>query len=278
MDFAKITDKMAAATSREQFDQPARELGELLGAIPKDAILAAVGTLGGITTSKAMPAVEKALTKQTAKIKQSTPKFDEPILVTPEGIKVKMPKTPLEKISEPKKIVSVDSNGKPSGTRFRDDYETHIRERDYSNSSQKGGVNGGHNKNEFEKFDITVNPTITRNSIKILSKTPHPTVKGIYNVEYQMPKLNSKLQVIGWRYKKATQPFVKTIYDPSVISDKQMAQWGREAFADAMRKKPAISGINSNLKWEGTASNGLKFEGRVDTKGSEAVRTFYPKF
>ncbi len=274
MDFAKITDKMAAATSREQLDQPARELGELLGAIPKDAILAAVGTLGGITTSKAMPAVEKALTKQTAKIKQSTPKFDEPILVTPEGIKVKMPKTPLEKISEPKKIVSVDSNGKPSGTRFRDDYQSHIKERDFSNSSQKRGVNGAHNKNEFEQYDITINPKLTKDSIKILTKTPHPTVKGIYKVEYEMPKLNGKLQIVGWRLDKG-KPFIKTVYDSKIISDKQMAQWGREAFADAVQNKTIDL---AKREWTGQASNGLKIFGYLDAKGTMSVRTFFPDF
>ncbi len=273
MDFAKITDKMAAANSREQLDQPARELGEFLGAIPKDAILAAVGTLGGITTSKALPAVEKALTKQTAKIKQSTPRFDEPILVTPEGIKVKMPKTPLEKISEPKKIVSVDSNGKPSGTRFRDDYQSHIKERDFSKTSRRSGVNGSHNMKELEQYDIAINPTLTKDSIKILNKTPHPTIKGIYKIEYQMPRLDSKLQPNGWRFKDKTNPFVKTVYDSSVISDKQMAQWGREAFADAIQQ----NAVQSNGKWSGKTANGLKYEGYID-QVSKAVRTFYPVF
>lgn len=176
------------------------------------------------------------------------------------------------------KIVTVDSNGNPSGTRFRDDYEAHMKQREFSKASQREGVSGCHDVNELEKYDVAVNPTVTKDSIKILSKTPHPTVKGVYKIEYQMPTLDARLQPTGaWRNKKSTEPFVKTVYDPAVISDAQMARWGREAFADAMQKKPALSGTN-NIRWEGTAPNGLRFEGYADTKGSDAVRTFYPVF
>ena len=131
---------------------------------------------------------------------------------------------------------------------------------------------------ELEQYDIAVNPTLTKDSIKVISKTPHPTIKGVYKIEYQMPTLDVRLQPTGaWRNKKGTDLFVKTVYDPAVIPKEQMAQWGREAFADAMQKNPALSGTK-NIKWEGTASNGLRFEGYADTKGSDAVRTFYPIF
>ena len=224
-------------------------------------------------------APNSAVNKLDDIFKNNTPK-QQAEMVTPNGFRVRIPDTekPLQTADDlNSKIVTVDGKGNPSGTRFRSDYEDHIKQRDYSNPSQKSGVNGAHNLSEFEQFDISINPAVTRNSIKIISKTPHPTVKGIYNIEYEMPKLDSKLQVTGWRLDSG-KPFVKTVYDPNVISDGQMMQWGREAFADAMKKTPAISRTNANLKWEGTASNGLKFKGFVDTKGSEAVRTFFPSF
>ena len=176
------------------------------------------------------------------------------------------------------KIVTVDSNGNPSGTRFRSDYEAHIKTREFSKASQREGVSGCHDLNELQKYDVAVNPMVTKESINIISKTPHPTIKGVYKIEYQMPTLDVRLQSTGvWRNKKGVEPFIKTVYDSTVISDAQMARWGREAFADAMQKNPALSGT-SNIKWEGTASNGLRFEGYADTKGSDAVRTFYPIF
>lgn len=119
---------------------------------------------------------------------------------------------------------------------------------------------------ELEKYAIKSGAIQTKESINIISKTPHPTVKDIYKVECQMPKLDVKGKPIGlWRNKTGTTPFEKTVYDPKVISDKQMLQWGREAFADAV--KNGFSG-NSGNKWTGTASNGLKFEGFIDKQGT----------
>lgn len=173
------------------------------------------------------------------------------------------------------KIVTVDSNGNPSGTRFRSDYEAHIKTREFSKASQRSGVNGCHDMKELEQYDIAVNSTLSKDSIKITSKTPHPTVKGVYKVEYQMPLLDNKGQLTGaWRNKKGSDSFVKTVYDSSVIPDAQMAQWGREAFADAVQKGT----INiTNRSWEGTASNGVKLGGHLDAQNN-SVRTFFVEF
>ncbi|MGI9055899.1 MAG: CdiA family toxin C-terminal domain-containing protein, partial [Pyrinomonadaceae bacterium] len=222
----------------------------------------------------------KAARKTQGKIRDVAEKLDDvlvPEMVTPEGISLKPPKkSPLEKIDEPKKIVTIDEQGNPSGTRFRSDYEDHIKYREFSKASQKTGINGAHDINEFEKYAIKAGAAQTKDGINIVSKTPHSTVKGIYKIEYQMPKLDTKGQPTGlWRNKKGTDPFVKTVYDPKIISDKQMTQWGREAFADAVKK--GFTGISSN-RWEGIASNGLLFEGRIDKQGTNAVRTFYPIF
>ncbi len=220
---------------------------------------------------------DDAAIKAQSKVRQVTQKLDDlitPDMVTPEGIRVKMPKSSIEKINEPKKIVSVDSSGKPSGTRFRDDYEAHIKERDFSKLSQKNGVSGSHDMKKLEQYDIAVNPTLTKDSIKILTKTPHPTVRGIYKVEYQMPKLDKGQPTGLWRNRSETNPFIKTVYDSSVISDAQITQWGREAFADAIK-----NGFTGQTRdWTGTASNGLKFKGYIDGEGTNAVRTFFIDF
>jgi len=67
--------------------------------------------------------------------------------------------------------------------------------------------------------------------------------------------------------------FPKTVYDPAIISDKQIAEWGRQAFADAIQNNT----VQANGKWRGQSPNGLIFEGYVDQR-SKSVRTFYPKF
>lgn len=242
------------------------------------------GIFGARQTIKTEISTPKSFTNRATDklddIFKNTPTFKpQNEFITPDGFRVGQNsfEKPFQTVDDlNSKIVTVDSNGNPSGTRFRSDYEDHIKNRDFSNPSQKNGVSGAHNIDEFEIFDVSVNPLLTKESIKITGRIPHPTVKGIYNIEYEMPKLNGQLQVTGWRLDKG-KPFVKTVYDPSVISDRQMAQWGREAFADAMQKNPVKSGA-TNIRWRGTASNGLEFQGYADTKGTDSVRTFFPIF
>ena len=282
-EFDHIADGCAKAVNRQQLDQPAKEFGAFLGALSKDGVLALVGMAGGLTAPRTMPRLEEALTTKVGNVKQilkdGIPKLNEPVLATPNGAPVKQTsikpaKTALEN-NEPLKIVTVDENGNPSGTRFRDDYESHIKEREFSKPSQKSGVNGAHNLDELEQYAIKPGTVQTKDSINIISKTPHPTVKGIYKIEYQMPKLDVKGQPTGlWRNKSGANLFEKTVYDPKVISDAQMAQWGREAFADAV--KNGFTG--QKREWIGTSSNGLRMQGYIDDKGSNAVRTFFPIF
>lgn len=271
------------ATNRQGFDKPAREFAQLLGAMAKDTALAATGAIGGFAAPRVMPPLTQATENLIVEafnggkqITKSIPQLGEPVPAAPDSTPIKTPKgkTAIGD-NEPLKIVTVDEQGRPSGTRFRDDYESHIKEREFTKASQKGGVNGAHNLDELEKYAVKVGEIQTKESINIISKTPHPTVKGIYKVEYQMPKLDTRGQPAGlWRNKSGTKLFEKTVYDSKIISDSQMAQWGREAFADAVQ----TNNINlTSRRWEGTAANGLKFEGYVDSQNS-AVRTFYPKF
>lgn len=284
-EFDHIADGCARATNRGQLDKPAKEFGEFLGSLSKDGVLALVGMAGGITAPRTMPQVEAALTNKVGNVKQilkeGLPKLDEPRLATPNGAPVEPPaikpptgKTALEN-NEPLKIVTVDENGKPLGTRFRDDYESHIKQREFTKASQKSGVNGAHNLDELEQYAIKSGAVQKKDSINIVSKTPHPTVKGIYKIEYQMPELNKAGKPTGLWRNSGAKFFEKTVYDPKAISDVQMAQWGREAFADAV-DKGSIDLIKR--EWTGQASNGLKIFGYLDGKGTMSVRTFFPIF
>ncbi|SCM83035.1 conserved hypothetical protein [uncultured Sporomusa sp.] len=125
--------------------------------------------------------------------------------------------------------------------------------------SQKYGVSGGHNLDEFMK-------TVNEKSIKIVQETPHYDIPGIAQIEYQVPSLDRALQPTG-EYKATI--FKKTVYDSSIISDAKMAEWGKQAAAEAMN-----AGRINGTTWEGYAQNGLKFVGYLDENG--AVKNFYP--
>jgi len=111
-------------------------------------------------------------------------------------------------------------------------------------------VSGAHNLDYFTS-------TIQANGGSIVSKTPHPSVKGIYEITY---KAGADKEV----YKTA-----KTVYDPDIISDARMNEWAVEALTNA---KP-VKGTTDMIS--GSASNGLRFEAYIDS--SKTITSFYPR-
>ena len=99
--------------------------------------------------------------------------------------------------------------------------------------------------------------------LKIGSPVPHPTINGIYSQRYTVPAYDGRGNFIG--FKNIKDP--KTIYDPTVISNRQMLDWGWEAMDN---------GVVSGRIIEGSASNGLKFRGYIGDDGS--VTNFLPIF
>jgi hypothetical protein len=158
---------------------------------------------------------------------------------------------------------SVDGNGQASGLRFKQDYETHVARRDYS-VPRKKGIGGAHRLDEFMK-------AVKSGEVQIVSRTPHPTLKGVEQIEYRMKALDRELKPTGeWQTGK---PKEKTVYDPTIIGDEQMMLWGRQAFAEAVaagRVKPGTR------EWDGVAPNGIEFHGYVDVK-TGVVTSFFPK-
>ncbi|MFC6335237.1 CdiA family toxin C-terminal domain-containing protein, partial [Paenibacillus septentrionalis] len=124
------------------------------------------------------------------------------------------------------------------------------------------GVVGGHNLESFEKI-------LTDQGWKlddvIVSRTPHPTVTGVYEIEYRLPAIDRELKVIPGQYKNIPQP--KTVYDSNLISNEQMIVWGKEAMENGV--------INGRLV-TGYSSNGLRFTGYLDDSGN--ITNFHPSF
>jgi hypothetical protein len=125
---------------------------------------------------------------------------------------------------------------------------------------RSSGIGGAHNLDEFNK-------AAAAEGILITKRTPHPTLRGVEKIEYQIQALDRAGNRTGTFKAK---PFEKTVYDPKRISDSQMAQWGKEA-AEEAASRGAL-----NREWTGVSKNGIVFRGYLDENG--AVRSFFPDF
>ncbi|TBX78395.1 WXG100 family type VII secretion target [Bacillus mycoides] len=143
--------------------------------------------------------------------------------------------------------------------KFGDNAKNHLK--NVENISTKKGVSGGHNMDEF--YNALKNQGVDVEDL-IVSKKSHPSIEGIYEIEYKIPRKDMAGNIAEpISYKNIKEP--KTIYDPAMISDDKIYQWGKEA----MQKGT----INGRLV-EGTASNGLKFRGYLNDAGE--ITNFFP--
>jgi len=141
-------------------------------------------------------------------------------------------------------------NGKLEILKFDPDLDQHLI---YGEGINKRGIKGAHNLTEFENVyrNLGVDP-----ADGIISKTEiHP---GVYQIKYRVPALDNSSKVPDpsnpvW---KTPSKDPKTVYDPAVVSDADMAKWGREAMANAK-----LTNDPSGILYEGTASNGWTFQG-----------------
>ncbi|WP_169741053.1 CdiA family toxin C-terminal domain-containing protein [Carnobacterium gallinarum] len=97
----------------------------------------------------------------------------------------------------------------------------------------------------------------------IINKKPHPTIDGIYEIDYQVPK-EVKGQLIPNEYKKIPEP--KTVYDPKIFSNEDMYNLGVEAMQNGKVNGRVIKGISSN---------GIEFTGYLDDVTGE-LKNFHP--
>ncbi|WP_368650699.1 T7SS effector LXG polymorphic toxin [Bacillus inaquosorum] len=144
---------------------------------------------------------------------------------------------------------------------FRQGYDTHLVEVEDIVRKKNKGIVGGHNLQNFEKAFIDKGWDLES---CIISKREHPTIDGIYEIEYGLPALDREGNIKPGELKKVRTP--KTVYDPDKISNEQMLQWGEEAM-----KNGEVVG----RKITGYAKNGLKFEGYIDEATGE-ITNFFP--
>ena len=119
------------------------------------------------------------------------------------------------------------------------------------------GISGAHNLNFFEA-------EAQSRGVIVTNQTPHPTVRGVTQIEYRIPVFDMVGNPIPGQFKPKVQ--VKTVFDPNVISNEQMFRWGQEAMRN---------GSIEGRKIYGVAPNGLRFEGYINPITGE-ITNFYP--
>lgn len=143
---------------------------------------------------------------------------------------------------------------------FKPGYDEHlVKVIDIVRKKGKGVV-GGHNLKNFEKAFKEKGWNLEE---CIISKKKHPSIEGVYEIEYGLPKLDMEGKLIPGELKNVSHP--KTVYDPNIISDEQMIKWGEEAM-----KNGKVVGRERI----GVSSNGLQFRGFIDDSGE--ITNFFP--
>ncbi|MFS7421289.1 EndoU domain-containing protein [Carnobacterium maltaromaticum] len=148
-----------------------------------------------------------------------------------------------------------------NGFKFGSNSKNHLKNVETVNT--KKGVVGGHNMNDFN--NALKNQGFNPEDL-IVSKKPHPTIEGIYEVEYKIPRKDMAGNVADpVSYKNIEKP--KTVYDPTKISDNQMYEWGQTAMNNGKIQPDGRTII-------GTSPNGVKFIGYLNDVGE--VTNFFP--
>ena len=127
------------------------------------------------------------------------------------------------------------------------------------------GVVGAHNRTVFIK---TLTDAGFDANKCIISETKHSIFRGLSEIDYQLPAKTQQGQYSGlWKH----IPHPKTVYDSSIYSDMQILEWGKEAMQNSVS-------VGNNVRTiTGTAKNGMRFQGYIDTTTGE-ITNFHPIF
>jgi hypothetical protein len=134
----------------------------------------------------------------------------------------------------------------------------HVEYRDFS-VPRANGIGGAHNAFEWAKHRADYVET---------SRTPHPTVPGVAQVEYKIQALDRALKPTG--VLKA-DVYEKTVYDPTIWPRPRLERAFKEALLDAHSKN---AGALPTGWWEGTTQEGDTITG---TYRAGKIGTFFFK-
>lgn len=229
-------------------------IGALLSRIPFGK---AFVKLVDSVSSKLKPYVKKIFETFTGKKSKSNNEHDQ----NSSGKKAKPEENP-ENTNDRSKDESEETKESNKNITFKPGYDKHLVEVVEIVRRKGKGVVGGHNLHNFEKAFKEKGWDLEECTI---STRKHPSIEGVYEIEYGFPKLDMKGELIPGELKNVSHP--KTVYDPNVISDEQIIKWGEEAM-----KNGEVVGEGREIT--GVASNGLQFRGFIDESGE--ISNFFP--
>ncbi|WP_262421868.1 CdiA family toxin C-terminal domain-containing protein [Bacillus aquiflavi] len=129
----------------------------------------------------------------------------------------------IYRISGGKVSVGVGGTGKKASgaknSQFGDNAKNHLKNVENIN---KKGVVGGHNADVF--YTALKSQGVDVDDL-VVSKKPHPSIEGIYEVEYRIPRKDMACNTAKpITYRNIRDP--KTIYNPAIIHDDLIYAWG----------------------------------------------------
>ncbi|MBQ4899977.1 EndoU domain-containing protein [Paenibacillus sp. Marseille-P2973] len=263
---------LSGKASYEESVSYGRALAKAASAVMLVKAAATAGAKGAKLASKSSNELLESLPKITEQFRRSE-------FVTPEGIRVKVSaweadgtisysKNPTQQNLIENYLKEREGKGRVEGTGnliFKSDYDDHLVNVKKFDRDPSKGITGGHNMDEFYKYFRNV---LKLDDVDFINKvTPHPTIDGIIQINYKIPKLDNKGNLTG-EYKYFKNP--KTVYDPSKISEVTIIEWGKAAMQQGID-----AGSIVGRRITGIAPNGLKFEGYMDESG--VITNFYPK-
>lgn len=212
--------------------------------------------LGDSVASKIKPYLKRFLEPFTGKKKRNSNKYpdqNQSVKKAPQEEKTQNKdnnsKDDAKKTEEPNKIIT-----------FKPGYDKHLVEVVDIVRKKGKGVVGGHNLNNFEKAFKEKGWDLEE---CIISKRKHPSIEGVHEIEYGLPKLDMEGKLIPGELKNVSHP--KTVYDPNIISDEEILKWGEEAMKNGKVINREITGVSSN---------GLQFRGFINESGE--ITNFFP--
>ena len=129
----------------------------------------------------------------------------------------------------------------------------------------RGGVNGAHNMDSFiRQYQAT-------GEVDVLSMTQHPTLPGVWRIEYRIKSYDSAGNVTGW-VTPAGDGGTKTLFDPAVQND--VDYFVRMGQARESARVNGTANINGSRRWVGQDGEGNRWEGFDNANGE--YRTGYP--
>jgi Bacterial EndoU nuclease len=156
-----------------------------------------------------------------------------------------------------KSLTDIQRVNYPEGISFDKDIANNLTK--FDGFSQKDGISGTHNLDEFTKVALDKGVKITEQKDGL--------VNGIKQIEYKIPAYDRYGNVTGYK----SETFRKTVYDPKLFSDQKILDLGQQAAA-----KGYSQAISNGFREYTAEAGGIQFRVYLDGK-TGAVTNFFPK-